>query len=570
MSENSQTGGQALVHALEREGVEAIFGYQGGAAMPIFDALHDSNIKLVVVRHEQGATHMADGYARATGKPGVVLVTSGPGATNTVTGLLTSLMDSVPVIVLCGQTITSMLGKDAFQEADVTGITHAVTKHNYLIKDANSIPRIMKEAFHIATTGRPGPVLLDIPKNITQGECTAAPLSEITLPGYNVPGRAITEDLQAAAKLINKSRRPVFMVGHGAVLSGAGEAIVRLAKKAGVPVVNTLLGKGAVSETHEFNLGMVGMHGTGYANKAVENCDLIMAIGSRWDDRIVGNIEAFCPDAAKLHIDIDRAEFNKVIQPDVCLAGDARLVIEDLIPLVDPLDTAAWLKDCSSYKKMYALKYQKQGGLRAQYVLDRLDKIGGQDCIITTDVGQHQMWAAQFLRTTKNRHWISSGGAGTMGFGFPAAIGSALGTGISSWAIVGDGGFQMTLCELATAAELGVPVKILVINNHFLGMIRQWQELFFDNRLTAAPLPGNPDFVKLAAAYGVKGWNIKRMADVDKVLQQAMDYNDGPCIVNAEVVQEDNVYPMIPAGAPYSEILLEAPKTKLAKPTGST
>jgi acetolactate synthase-1/2/3 large subunit len=571
MNAKVPTGGEMVVKCLEREGVEFVFAYSGGAAMPIFDALYDSKIRLVQVRHEQGATHMADGYARATGKPGVVLVTSGPGATNTVTGCLTALMDSAPMIVLCGQTISPMLGKDAFQEADVTGITYPVVKHSYLVKKSNDIPRIMKEAFHLATTGRPGPVLLDLPKDITQGPCTAPMVDDVFLPGYNVPGRADAKLLDQAAAYIMKAKRPLLYVGQGAVISGAGPAIALLAEKTGAAVVNTLLGKGAVSEAASYNLGMLGMHGTAYANRAVEHCDLIMAIGARWDDRITGKLATFCPDAIKLHIDIDVAEFGKIIKPHVSLAGDAKLVIEELIPRVGKLDTAAWWKDIEGWRKAYPLKYPKKGGLRAQLVLDRLDKLGGRDCIITTDVGQHQMWSAQFNRTIKNRHWISSGGAGTMGFGFPAAIGASLATNRSPvWAIVGDGGFQMTLCELATAFVEKVPVKVLIINNHYLGMIRQWQELFFDNRLSGCDLPGNPDFCKLAEAYGIKAFRVKRAADVDKVLKKAMAYNDGPCVIDAEVVKEDNVFPMIPAGAGYAQMIVEKPKTKMEKPTGST
>jgi acetolactate synthase-1/2/3 large subunit len=571
MNAKVPTGGEMIVKCLEREGVEFVFAYSGGAAMPIFDALYDSKIRLVQVRHEQGATHMADGYARATGKPGIVLVTSGPGATNTVTGCLTALMDSAPMIVLCGQTISPMLGKDAFQEADVTGITYPVVKHSYLVKKANDIPRVMKEAFHLATTGRPGPVLLDLPKDITQGPCTAPMVDTVFLPGYHIPGRADAKLLDQAAAYIMKAKRPLLYVGHGAVISGAGPAIAMLAEKTGAAVVNTLLGKGAVSEAASYNLGMLGMHGTAYANRAVEHCDLIMAIGARWDDRITGKLAAFCPDAVKLHIDIDVAEFGKIIKPHVSLAGDAKLVIEDLIPRVSKLDTAAWWKDIEGWRKAYPLKYPKKGGLRAQLVLDRLDKLGGRDCIITTDVGQHQMWSAQFNRTTKNRHWISSGGAGTMGFGLPAAIGASLATNRSPvWAVVGDGGFQMTLCELATAAVEKVPVKVLIINNHYLGMIRQWQELFFDNRLSGCDLPGNPDFCKLAEAYGIKAFRVKRAADVDKVLKKAMAYNDGPCVIDAEVVKEDNVFPMIPAGAGYAQMIVEKPKVKMEKPTGST
>jgi acetolactate synthase-1/2/3 large subunit len=569
--QKARTGAEALIQSLEREGVEYVFGLSGGAAMPIFDALVDSKIKLILVRHEQGATHMADGYARATGRPGVVLVTSGPGATNTVTGLLTALMDSVPMIVLTGQTITPMLGKDAFQEADVTGITYPVVKHSYLVKNPNDIPRITREAFYLANTGRPGPVLIDLPKDVTSAPCNAPFVDTVDLPGYHVPGHPDPDALKKAAALISKSRKPVLYVGHGAVIAGAGKAVLELAEKLQAPIVNTLLGKGACREDHPLHQGMLGMHGTAYANKAVMNTDCIVAIGARWDDRITGKLSEFCVGATKIHIDIDVAEFNKIVRPDVSLAGDARLTVEDLLPLVSKLDTADWLKQITEWRRQFPLKYAKKGGLRAQHVLDRLDELGGRDCILTTDVGQHQMWAAQFCLTTKNRHWLSSGGAGTMGYGFPAAIGAQFAMPDKKvWAIVGDGGFQMTLAELATAAIHKLPVKILIINNSYLGMVRQWQELFFDNRLSGVDLEGNPDFVKLAGAYGIKGWRIKRPAEVDRILKAAMAYNEGPCLVEAEVIKEDNVFPMIPAGAALRDMIIERPKQKMAKPEGST
>ncbi len=424
MAQKIPTGGEKIVQCLEREGVEYVFGLSGGAVMPIFDALVDSKIKLILVRHEQGATHMADGYARSTGRPGVVLVTSGPGATNTVTGLLTAQMDSAPIIVICGQTNAVNLGKDAFQEADVTGITYPVVKHSYLIKQAADIPRIMREAFHIATTGRPGPVLIDVPKDVGQGPCTAPFTDKLDLPGYNVPSRGDADAIARAARFLRDARRPVLYVGQGAVISDAGKAITALAEKLRAPVVNTLLGKGAVDETHPLHLGMLGMHGTAYANKAVADCDLIMAIGARWDDRITGRVSDFCTRAVKIHVDIDPAEFGKIIKPDVSILGDARLVIEDLVPQVELADTKEWLAQIARWRKQYPLKYPKQGGLRAQHVLDRLNEVTRGEAIITTDVGQHQMWAAQFCLAKSNRHWLSSGGAGTMGFGFPAAIGA--------------------------------------------------------------------------------------------------------------------------------------------------
>ena len=571
MTKSIPTGAEKLVQCLEREGVDYIFGLSGGAAIPIFDALVDSKIKLILVRHEQGATHMADGFARATGRPGVALVTSGPGATNTVTGLLTALMDSSPLIVISGQTNTANLGKDAFQEADVTGITYPVVKHSYLVKDARDIPRIVREAFHIATTGRPGPVLIDVPKDVSSGPCDAPFVESVDLPGYVVPSHADRASLEMAAALLHRSERPLLYVGHGAVIAGAGKAVTQLAEKLRAPIVNTLLGKGATDETHPLHLGMLGMHGTAYANKAVIHCDLIMAIGARWDDRVAGKVDEFCSGAKKIHVDIDPAEVNKVIQPDVSLVGDARLTIEDLLPLVEPNETRAWVKQCETWRRQYPLKYAKRGGLRAQHVLDRLHVLTGGHAVITADVGQHQMWAAQFCKTTGNRQWITSGGAGTMGFGWPAAIGAKLGRPESEvWAVVGDGGFQMTMSELATAAVNKVAARCLIINNNYLGMVRQWQELFYENRLSGVDLEGNPDFVKLAEAYGIKALRITRPGDVDRKLKEARAWKEGPVVVVAEVIKEDNVFPMIPAGAPVSHMIIEPPKHRLEKPVGST
>jgi len=571
MSERVPTGAEKLIEALEAEGVEYIFGLSGGAAIPIFDALVDSPIQLILTRHEQGATHMADGYARATGRPGVVLVTSGPGATNTVTGLLTAHMDSVPMVVITGQCVTDMLGKDGFQEADVTSITYAVVKHSYLVRRGADIPRIAREAFYIAASGRPGPVLVDIPKDISQGPCEAPLCVDVDLPGYTVPCHGSPDSLEAAAALLSNAKRPILLTGHGIVIAEASKAVTLLAERLGAPMVTTLLGKGGTDETHPLHLGMLGMHGTAYANKATDAADLIMSIGSRWDDRITGKLDEFCLGARKIHVDIDPSEFNKMVVPDVCIQGDARVVAEELLPLVEPSDTSAWLSQVEEGRKKYPLKYRKQGGLRAQHVLDRLNAITQGRAIISTDVGQHQMWAAQFCKVTDSRNWLSSGGAGTMGFGLPAAIGAAFARPDQDvWAIVGDGGFQMTQAELATAGIHKLRVKCLIINNNYLGMVRQWQELFFENRLSGVDLEGNPDFVKLAQAYGIKAFRIKRPGDVDRIMQQADAYDEGPCVVVAEVVKEDNVFPFIPAGATLSDMIIEKPTGKLAKPTGST
>ncbi len=564
-------GAQALIKCLENFGVEYIFGLSGGAAIPIFDALVGSKIKLILVRHEQGATHMADGYARATGKPGVVLVTSGPGATNTITGILTALMDSVPMIILCGQTISPMLGKDAFQEADISGISMPIVKHSYLVKDTNTIPRVVKEAWHITQTGRPGPVLLDLPKDITSAPFTGTSLDpEMDIPGYKIPAKPKKTDILKMAKLFKGSKKPLLLVGHGAVIARASDAIKKLAEKLNAPVTNTLLGKGAFPETHRLSLGMLGMHGTAYSNKALINCDLILSIGSRWDDRINGNNKEFCVGAKKLHIDIDFAEIDKIVKPDAWIVADAKDAVEELIKHVEPLDTKEWLKELDFYRKEFPLKYSDDKGLTAQHVIDSCYKATKGKAIVTTDVGQHQMWAAQFYLSDRGNDWLSSGGAGTMGFGFPAAIGAQFGRPKDLViAIVGDGGFQMTLAELSTVFVNKLPVKVLIIDNKYLGMVRQWQELFFDNRLSGVDLEGNPDFVKLAEAYGIKAFHIDHVSHCLDVMKEAMKYK-GPCVIHAEVIKEGNVFPMVPAGKSAHHMIIEAPTEKLEKPTGST
>ncbi|MGA0846438.1 MAG: biosynthetic-type acetolactate synthase large subunit [Luteolibacter sp.] len=556
-------------------GVEYIFGYSGGAAIPIFDALEtvQTRMKFILVRHEQGAVHMADGYARATGRPAAVLVTSGPGAGNTVTGLMTAMMDSVPMLVISGQTVSWMLGKDAFQEADIFGITIPVVKHNYLVKDTNALPRVAREAYHIATTGRPGPVLIDVPKDISSGNFTGDLKAGFDLPGYRpeLSQQINVDDTKRAAALIAKSRRPVILAGQGAMIARADEALLQLAETLQAPVTTTLLGKGVFPETHPLSLGMLGMHGTAYANKAMVECDLLINVGSRFDDRIIGQASKFCQTASIIHIDIDPAEAGKMIQPDVMIVGDAKAALQQLQPELSPLPTQEWLSKLDGYRKKFPLSYKKQGGLRMQQVIDSLYQLTEGKAIVTTDVGQHQMWAAQFYKNDKSYHWISSGGAGTMGFGFPAAIGAQLACPDEMViAICGDGGFQMTLFELATAQIHRLPIKIVVLNNHYLGMVRQWQELFFDNRESGVDLLGNPDFCKLAAAYGIPSVHIKRPADVNRMLKKALAYQDGPILIHAECVKTDNVFPMIPAGAALEDMIVEAPKYKMEKPTGST
>ena len=575
MAKQELDGAQALLKCLESVGIEIMFGYSGGAVLPIFDALETvkTKIKFVMVRHEQGAVHMADGYARATGKPACVLVTSGPGAGNTITGIMTADMDSIPMIVITGQQVTWMLGKDAFQEADIFGISMPVVKHSYLLKATNDIPRIVKEAYHIATTGRKGPVLIDIPKDLSQGPFDGELDQEMNLPGYK-PELAYDlniAEIKAIAEAIKTSKKPLILAGQGAMLAKADAELKYLAETLNSPVTNTLLGKGVFPESHELALGMLGMHGTAYANKAIVEADLILSVGSRFDDRIIGQADKFGRHATIIHIDIDPAEIGKMIVPHYQCVGDAKAILTELNKHIERLDSDEWVEKVQGLKRKFPLSYKIHGGLKMQHVLDEFYQLTGGKAIMTTDVGQHQMWAAQFYKCDKSFQWLTSGGAGTMGFGFPAAIGAQLGRPDDLViAVVGDGGFQMTSFELATAVIEKLPIIILVLNNHYLGMVRQWQELFFDERESGVDLVGNPDFVKLAEAYGATGYNLKRPADVRKVLEKAIAHRGGPVLINAEVTKNENVFPMIPAGAALEDMLIEPPKEKMAKPTGST
>jgi acetolactate synthase-1/2/3 large subunit len=553
-----KSGAEILWECLVREGVEVVFGYPGGANMPIYDAMLNYPVHHVLVRHEQGAAHMADGYARASGKVGVAMATSGPGATNLVTGIATAMMDSSPVVFITGQVAAHLIGGDAFQETDVTGITLPITKHNYLVTRADEIAEVVREAFYIARSGRPGPVLIDICKNAQIERAEFVYPEEVKLPGYQPVSRAPKEPLECAVRLIEKAQRPIILCGHGVLISGAEEALMQFAVKTQTPVASTLLGLGAFPASHPLSLGMMGMHGEVHANLAIQNSDLILAFGMRFDDRVTGNLKTYAPRAKKIHVEIDPSEVHKNVAADVPLVGDLKMILTDLIPMVDEYDHDEWLKQISDWKAeaeaRSIMNWPNDDKLYVPHLIGDIWKATGGGAIITTDVGQHQMWTAQYYALDKPNRWITSGGAGTMGFGLPSAIGAWFANRDQEiWAIAGDGGFQMTAAELTTAVQEGANVKVAIMNNNFLGMVRQWQEFFFEKRYSAVDML-TPDFVKLAEAHGVPARRVTQRDEVDGAIQWARR-TPGPVVLEFRVEREDGVYPMVPTGASLDQMI---------------
>ena len=548
-------GSEIIMECLLKEGVDVMFGYPGGAILPTYDAMakYDDRIHHVLVRHEQGASHMADGYARATGKVGVCIATSGPGATNLVTGLATAMMDSSAIVAITGQVPIPAIGSDAFQETDVTGVTLPITKHNYLVTDVNDLAYTIKEAFHIARTGRPGPVLVDVPKDVQIAEIEFVyPEADVQLPGYHPPSEAQSHEINNALRLIDEAERPIILAGHGITMSGAMNEVRELAERAQIPVALTLLGKGALPEDHPLVIGMMGMHGEASANLAIQEADLLIALGMRFDDRVTGNLKTYAVNARKIHVDIDRSEINKNVKADVGIAGDLKTVLTQLLPKLAQKSHPEWVRQIRDWledsSERDILNYETPGKLMTAQVINDIWRLTGGEAITVTDVGQHQMLEAQYYPHQRPATLLTSGGLGTMGFGFPAAIGAKFGKPDEEiWAIVGDGGFQMTLCELATAKQESINVNIAIINNHFLGMVRQWQELFFEKRYQATPMV-NPDFCKLADAYDIPNRRVTQRDEIEDAVQYARDI-DGPTLIEFVVEKEEMVYPMVPAGA---------------------
>ncbi len=552
------SGAEILWECLVREGVEVVFGYPGGANMPIYDAMLSYPIHHVLVRHEQGAAHMADGYARASGRVGVALATSGPGATNLVTGIATAMMDSSPVVFITGQVAAHLIGGDAFQEVDVTGITLPITKHNYLVTRADEIAEAVREAFYIARSGRPGPVLVDICKNAQIEKAEFEYPDEMRLPGYKPPLHAPKSSLEQAVKLLEKAKRPVILCGNGALISGAEEVIRYFAVKTQTPVAMTLLGLGAFPASHPLSLGMMGMHGEAHCNLAIQNADLLLAFGMRFDDRVTGTLKTYAPSAKKIHVEIDPSEVHKNVKADVALVGDLKTVVTDLVPMVDEYEHDEWLQQIGEWKSegdaRSIMTWPNDNKLYVAHLVHDLWEATEGGAIVTTDVGQHQMWTAQYYFMEKPKRWITSGGAGTMGFGLPSAIGAWFAHKDQEiWTVAGDGGFQMTAAELSTAVQEGANVKIAIMNNSFLGMVRQWQEFFFEKRYSGVHMK-SPDFIKLADAHGVPARRVTRPEEVQAAIAWARQ-TEGPVVLEFRVEQEDAVYPMVPAGAALDQML---------------
>ena len=561
------SGAGILVRSLEAEGVDVVFGHPGGAVIKVYDEMArlQPSFRHVLVRHEQGGTHAAEGYAKATGKVGTVLVTSGPGATNTVTGIADAYMDSVPIVVLTGQVPIALIGNDAFQECDIIGITRSITKHSFLVRDVRDLAETIRAAYHIARTGRPGPVVVDLPKDVLAAETMFEYPTEVSLPGYRLPEPPKDEAIQKAAQMINSAKQPLFYVGGGTIGSGGSELLTQAARTTRIPVTTTLNGLGAFPENDDLSVGMLGMHGTWYANQAVQNCDLLIAVGARFDDRVTGKLDEWAPNARVIHIDIDASCISKNVWADCAIVADVKEALTELVPLLKPVDTAEWLERIDGWKAECPLVYDKEDGqLRPQLVLQRLREKTQGDAVVVTDVGQNQMFSAQYLDYVYPRTHITSGGLGTMGFSLPAAMGAAFGVKDRPViSISGDGGFVMNAQELSVAAAAKLPLKVVILNNNFLGMVRQWQELFHDSRFSQTDLTDtNPDFVKLAEANNCVGMRAETPEEVQAVIDAAWEINDRPVVMEFRVIREEMVFPMVPAGAATGEMITRHPSQK--------
>ena len=554
--EKKMTGAEIMVRSLKKEGVDTIFGYPGGVLLPLCDHLYDSGIRVILVRHEQGAAHASDGYARSSGKVGVCMATSGPGATNLVTGIATAYMDSIPIVAITGQVATHLIGSDAFQEVDITGITRPITKHNYLIKYVKDIARTVKEAFYIASSGRPGPVLIDFPVDVQRAEGNFEYPEEIEIRSYKPTYEGHPLQIERAWKTIKEAKKPLLLVGGGVISSNASDQLRSFIEKTGIPVVFTLMGLGSIPGNHPLALGMLGMHGTKYANYAVVEADLLIAVGCRFDDRITGKIETFAPNAKIIHIDIDPSSISKNIVVDIPIVGDAKNILGKLVEKAEKLQIEPWVKKIMDWKNKHPLTYEKNG-LKPQYIIEKLSELLPEDAIICTEVGQNQMWTAQFYKFKKPRTLVSSGGLGTMGFGFPAAIGAQIANPDKIVVdIAGDGSIQMNIQELATAVYNKLPVKIIILNNCCLGMVRQWQQLFYKRRYAYTCLKdAEPDFVKLADAYGAKGYRVTTSEEFDSIISKVLKEKEKPVLVDCRICEEENVFPMVPAGASLDQML---------------